>query len=155
MGKDHSVCRKVVTDTGCVYWWSHSCVRCISVHESQRLVETDPQFNLENVSEYSFFLKYEAVSTAWSLLVDCWRFTNRHGDTLRETWIVINADEIISYLNGRNLHFFVEFAINKVTTDNILIFVLLTSETYLCSYKRWFVFKFAFLKEIKIIEIKQ
>ena len=80
MGKEDSVCRKVVTDTGCVYWWGHSCVRCISVHESQRLVESDPQFNLENA--------------------------NRHGDTLQETLIVINT-EIISNLNGRNLHYFV------------------------------------------------
>jgi hypothetical protein len=54
MGNVHSVCRKVVTDTGCVYGWSHSCVRCICVHECQRLVEGDPQFNLEIISEYSF-----------------------------------------------------------------------------------------------------
>jgi hypothetical protein len=40
--------RKVVTDTGCFDWWSHSCIRCISWHEYMRFVECDPQFNLEN-----------------------------------------------------------------------------------------------------------
>jgi hypothetical protein len=55
MGKDHSVCRKVVTDTGCVDWRSHSRSRCISIHESQRFVEGEPQFNLKTVSKYSIF----------------------------------------------------------------------------------------------------
>ena len=70
MGKDHSVCRKVVTDTGCVYWWGHSCIRCICFHESPRFVESDPQFNLENVSEYLFLLEYDAVYFGCSLSID-------------------------------------------------------------------------------------
>ena len=44
---------------------------------------------------------------------------------------------------------------NIVTTDNSLIFVLLTSETHLCSYKYWFVVKFPSLKGIKTFEVKQ
>jgi hypothetical protein len=46
MGKEHSVCCKVVTDTGCVDCWSQSCVRCMSCRECLRIVECDPQFNL-------------------------------------------------------------------------------------------------------------
>jgi hypothetical protein len=55
MGKDHSVCRKVVTDTGCVYRWSQIFVRCIPCHECQRFVECDPQFDLENSMIIHFF----------------------------------------------------------------------------------------------------
>jgi hypothetical protein len=97
------VCCKVVTDTGCVYWWSHSCVRCICFHESQRLVESDPQFNLEKVNEYLFLLEYDAVSFGFSLSIDWWLFINRHVVKFQGPWILINADEISSNLNGRTL----------------------------------------------------
>jgi len=69
--------------------------------------------------------------------------------------MVISTDEISSNLNGRNLHFFVGFVIIIVETDNSSIFVLLHSETHLCSYKRRFVVKFTFLKLIKTIKVKQ
>jgi hypothetical protein len=77
------VCRKVVTDTACVDWWSHSCFRCISFHECQRLVECEPQFNLENVSEYLFLMKHDALFIACCLLMDCWLFAEGHDVTLQ------------------------------------------------------------------------
>jgi hypothetical protein len=47
MRVNHSVGRKVVPDTGRVDWWGHSDFWRVSIHKSQRLIESEPQFNLQ------------------------------------------------------------------------------------------------------------